>query len=95
MCRKRMIAILTAAALLTGTVTSGFVYAESSSSKLDSVNDQISSAKDKLKEGEKKENALVAQIDALNDQIESRETKIAELEAQMAALLGVETEVQA
>ena len=88
MCRKRMIAILTAAALLTGTVTSGFVYAESSSSKLDSVNDQISSAKDKLKEGEKKENARVAQIDALNDQIESRETKIAELEAEIQKTEG-------
>ena len=67
MCRKRMIAILTAAALLTGTVTSGFVYAESSSSKLDSVNDQISSAKDKLKEGEKKENAETADTDSHSD----------------------------
>ena len=82
--RKRIIAVLMAAALLTGTTMSGFVYAESNSSKLDSVNDQISSAKDQLEEGKAKENDLVNQINTLEAEIAELESNIENTKSQIA-----------
>lgn len=84
MSRKRITAALVTTFVLVAAVSSGFVYAASSSSKLDSVKDQISSKKQELAEGEKKENELISQIDSLNSQIDSLEGKIADLDADIS-----------
>lgn len=65
------------AALLTTTVFAG------TSRQLKNLQEQISSAKDDLKEGKKKENDLVAQIDNINSQIYALEAQIGELDNQI------------
>lgn len=65
------------AALLTTTVFAG------TSRQLKNLQEQISSAKDDLKEGKEKENDLVAQIDNINSQIYALEAQIGELDNQI------------
>lgn len=85
---KKRITALFLAVVMAVTMSSGFAYAESSTSKLNSVKQQISSVKSQLKAGEAKENQLVAQINSLNGQIEDLENKIAALEAEITATKG-------
>lgn len=82
MSRKSRAAYITVAFVVLATLLTTTVFA-GTSQKLKDLQNQISSAKDDLREGKEKVNDLIAQIDNINDQIYELENQINELDNQI------------